>query len=429
MQRRGGMWPIYWDAKEGKIYLELDNLGQDFLFLTALNSGLGSNPVGLDRGQLGDSIICRWRRIGPRIYLEQQNTKFRADDGSDAERRAVRESFASSILWSGEVAAEGQSHTLLVDVTSLVVSDRHGIRAALRRADQGDFSLDRDRSFPMPELLEAFPDNVELHAQLTFTNERPGREASAVAATGESLTIGQRISLVQLPEPGYRPRQFDPRVGSFAVSYADYAAPLERSIFRRLMTRHRLELDEQGKVIKPIVYYVDAAAPEPIRGALLEGASWWSEAFEQAGFPGGFRVEVAPPEMDPLDLRFNFIQWVHRQTRGWSYGSSVIDPRTGEILKGHVSLGSLRVRQDRLLIENVAHATADNVAAVNAATTCGMQIPHSHATISEWGSPETARLTPATPMAWGWEVGISLQCVVYMVTWATQPKKPKTYMF
>ena len=101
-----------------------------------------------------------------------------------------------------------------------------------------------------------------------------------------------------------------------------------------------------SEVVQPIVYYVDNAAPEPIRSALVEGASWWKDAFERAGFRGAYEVLILPDDADPMDVRYNVVNWVHRSTRGWSYGEALTDPRTGEILKGNVSLGSLRIRQD-----------------------------------------------------------------------------------
>jgi hypothetical protein len=126
---------------------------------------------------------------------------------------------------------------------------------------------------------------------------------------------------------------------------------------RRFISRHRLEKqDPEAEIsdpVEPIVYYLDPGTPEPVRSALLEGASWWNQAFEAAGYRDAFQVRMLPDDADPMDLRYNVIQWIHRSTRGWSYGSSVSDPRTGEILKGHVSLGSLRVRQDYLIAEGL----------------------------------------------------------------------------
>ena len=139
------------------------------------------------------------------------------------------------------------------------------------------------------------------------------------------------------------------------MTYHDYSAPLGSPVDVRLIGRHRLEKKNpeaaMSEAVKPIVYYVDRGAPEPIRSALVEGASWWNQAFEAAGFKNAFRVEVLPEGADPMDVRYNMIQWVHRSTRGWSYGEAVADPRTGEIIKGNVTLGSLRARQDYMIAE------------------------------------------------------------------------------
>ena len=367
LRYHGGFFDVYWDEDQGKLLLKIDRWGDQFLMVDALSSGLGSNPVGLDRGQLGRERLCTWRRVGRRVFLEQRNTRFRADGASDVERRAVLDSFAPSILWGGSIVAADPDHgAVLIDVTDLIVEDRHDISRTLKSSGQGNYLLSPDRSAIQPERLKAFPNNVELEAALTFTSDEPGTQVRSVAASGEAFTVRQRVSLIRLPDEDYEIREFHPRVGSFSVDYADYAAPLDRSMHRRLMTRHRLT-DSQ-----PIIYYVDPAAPEPIRSALVEGASWWSEAFAEAGFPNGFEVRVAPPNMDPLDVRYNYIQWVHRQTRGWSYGASIVDPRTGEILKGHVSLGSLRVRQDRLLIDNLTSSVAANSSGDSSPANCAV---------------------------------------------------------
>jgi hypothetical protein len=126
---------------------------------------------------------------------------------------------------------------------------------------------------------------------------------------------------------------------------------------QQFIRRHRLEKKDPSAAVsepvRPIVYYVDRGTPEPIRSALVDGARWWNDAFEAAGFRNAFQVEIMPEDADPMDVRYNTITWVHRSTRGWSYGSSIADPRTGEIIKGHVSLGSLRVRQDYLILEGL----------------------------------------------------------------------------
>ena len=362
--RRDGLLVTWLDRRAGSLLVELPrpsgprNECGSFLLLEGIETGLGSNPVGLDRGQGGETRLVTFRRVGGRVLLEQPNLRYRAVSADSNEVRTVRESFASSVLWAGEVAAEAPDGRLLVDLTSLLVRDAHGVIATLKGTGQGSFALDKDRSTLDPEACKAFPDNLEFAAVLTFASEEPGPEVRATAPTPQAVTLTEHQSLVRLPDDHYTPRAWDPRSGSFEVLYADYAQPIAADIDRRWLVRHRLEkLDPsaaRSRVKKPIVYYVDPGAPEPIRSALVEGASWWAKAFEAAGFIDAYQVKLLPPDVDPLDVRYNVIQWVHRATRGWSYGGGVIDPRTGEMLKGHVTLGSLRIRQDRLIFEGLS---------------------------------------------------------------------------
>ncbi|HXS81270.1 MAG TPA: zinc-dependent metalloprotease [Methylomirabilota bacterium] len=364
--RRDGLLVTWVDRKAGKLLLELPrpagprNECGSFLLLEGIETGLGSNPVGLDRGQAGETRVVTFRRVGARVLLEQPNLRYRAVGADSHEVRAVRESFATSVLWAGEVAAETPEGRLLVDLTSLLVRDAHGVVATLKRTGQGAFSLDKDRSTLDPDACKAFPDNLEFGALLTFASEEPGPEVRETAPTPQAVTLVEHQSLVRLPDAGYRPRAWDPRSGSFEVLYADYAQPVAADIDRRWLVRHRLQKVDptasHSRARKPIVYYVDSGAPEPIRSALVEGASWWASAFEAAGFVDAFQVKLLPADVDPLDVRYNVIQWVHRATRGWSYGGGVVDPRTGEMLKGHVTLGSLRIRQDRMIFEGLAGA-------------------------------------------------------------------------
>ncbi|MEO1337208.1 MAG: zinc-dependent metalloprotease, partial [Myxococcota bacterium] len=272
---------------------------------------------------------------------------YRAHSDAPPEIRATRESFANSVLWAGPVTARAADGRALVDITSFIVRDAHGIAARLKQTGQGGYSLDAKRSLLRPDSVLAFPHNVALEAMLTFSSRTAGSEVDATSATGLEFTVVQRHGFIRLPDDGYTPRRFHPRSGSFDVAFADYAAPLAADLKTRYVVRHRLSAD------KPLIYYVDRGIPEPVRSAVVEGASWWSEAFAAAGFPNTFRVELLPEGVHPLDVRYNVIQWVHRATRGWSYGFGVIDPRTGEIVKGHVSLGSLRVRQDRMIFEGL----------------------------------------------------------------------------
>jgi hypothetical protein len=355
-QKLAGYFNLYWDAKQGKLWLEIDKWGSEFLYQSGLPSGIGSNDIGLDRGQLGATRIVRFERSGPKVLLIQENLDYRAVSEDPYERRAVHDSFAESALWGFKVEAEEKDHAL-VDATDFFLRDDHGIPAALRRAKQGAFHLDASRCAIYLPMTKNFPLNTEVEAMLTFAGEDPGRWVREVTPSAESITVREHHSFVQLPPPGYKPRAYDPRSSFFGPGYMDYATPISEPIVKRFTARHRLEKKDPkaavSEAVQPIVYYLDRGAPEPIRSALLEGARWWNQAFEAAGYKNAFQVKLMPEDADLMDLRYNVIQWVHRATRGWSYGAAVIDPRTGEIIKGHVTLGSLRVRQDFLIAEGL----------------------------------------------------------------------------
>ena len=349
-----GLFPLYWDEREGKLWLEIAAAQHEFLYQSGLAAGVGSNDIGLDRGQLGPTRVVRFERVGPKILLVQANLDYRAVTTSPEEQRAVRESFAESALWGFTVAAQSGDR-VLVDATDFFLRDAHELPATLKRTGQGAFKLDAARCALALDRTKGFPRNTEVEATLTFAGEEPGAWVQQVTPTPTAITVREHHSFIALPPPGYRPRAHDPRSSFSDLSYQDYATPISEPIVQRFTTRHRLEKRDPSAAvsepIQPIVYYLDRGAPEPIRAALLEGAGWWSQAFEAAGFRNAFRVELLPEGADPMDVRYNVIQWVHRATRGWSYGSSVVDPRTGEIIQGHVTLGSLRVRQDYLIAE------------------------------------------------------------------------------
>ena len=358
-----GFLELYFDRTGGRIWWVLptpdeSGLVMELIFLEGLTTGLGSNPVGLDRGQVGRSRLLRVRRMGPRVLFEEPNLKFRALTDDPAELRATEESFAPSVLWGQEIAALDSDGRALIDLTPFLVRDVHAVSRTLRDTGQGHFSLDPQRSAVDFGHCHVFPDNVELEARLTYAGSEPGPEVVDTVPQGEAFTLSQHISLVRLPEPGFELRPFDPRIGFYGSRFLDYASAIDEPMDRRFLERFRLQKAEpekaRSKAVKPLVFYVDPGVPEPVRSALVEGASWWAAAFEAAGFEEAYRVEILPPGVHPLDVRYNVIQWVHRSTRGWSYGSTLVDPRTGEILKGHVNLGSLRVRQDRLLFEGLA---------------------------------------------------------------------------
>jgi hypothetical protein len=355
-QKMAGYFNLYWDAKQGKLWLEIDKWNTEFLYQSSLSAGIGSNDIGLDRGQLGATRIVRFERSGPKVLLIQSNLDYRAVSDDADERRAVRDSFAESALWGFTAAAEDGDH-VLVDATDFFLRDAHHVPETLRRTKQGPYRLDDKRCALYLPRTKNFPLNTEVEATLTFAGDEPGQWVKNVTPSPESITVREHHSFVQLPPQGYKPRLFDPRSSFFGISYMDYATPISEPIVKRFTARHRLEKKDPkaavSEAVQPIVYYLDRGTPEPIRSALLEGANWWKQAFEAAGYKNAFRVELMPEGADPMDLRYNVIQWIHRATRGWSYGEAIIDPRTGEIIKGQVSLGSLRVRQDYLIAEGL----------------------------------------------------------------------------
>ncbi|MBS1797522.1 MAG: zinc-dependent metalloprotease [Acidobacteria bacterium] len=361
LQKIDGFMPLYWDAKAGKMFLEISRFNKEFLYQVSLPAGLGSNPVGLDRGQMGRSFVVYFERVGPKILLVQPNYRYRALSDDDSERRAVNDSFAKSVIYGFQAAAE-KDDRVLVDATAFLMRDAHGVADRLRQAKQGNYRVDESRSAFYLERTKGFPLNTEIETTLTFAGDEPGRLVGSVTPTANSVTLREHHSFSQLPDDEYKPRKFDPRVNSIQLVIYDYASPLTEPLEKRWVTRHRLiKKDPDAAVsepVKPIVYYVDNGAPEPIRSALVEGASWWNQAFEAAGFKNAFQVKVLPKDADPMDIRYNMINWVNRSTRGWSYGASIEDPRTGEIIRGNVSLGSLRIRQDFMLATGLIPAFA-----------------------------------------------------------------------
>ena len=353
---KDGLFPLDWDAKAGKLYLEIPAGEKDFLLLDQLPYGLGSNDVGLDRGQLGQGRIVHFERVGPKILLVAPNLTYRSSAAESAERIAVKESFAESVLWGFKVEAE-ENNRVLVDATDFFLRDAHGVAEQLEATKQGSYHIDKDRSAITLDNTKNFPKNTEVEAILTFASERQprGEYVASVTPDPHFITLREHTSLIELPDAGYTPRRFDPRSGFYPFQFRNYSVPLNERMDQRFIIRHRLQKRDPNAAvsepIKPITYYVDRGAPEPIRSALVEGARWWAQAFEAAGFKNAFRVEILPEGADPMDIRYNMIQWVHRATRGWSYGEAITDPRTGEIIKGQVTLGSLRARQDYKIAE------------------------------------------------------------------------------
>jgi len=355
--KKEGFFNFWWDETEGKIWLEIDKFDTEFLYINSLAAGVGSNDIGLDRGQLGSERVVKFVRSGNKILLVQPNYKFRAVSDNALEKRSVEEAFAQSVLWGFKVDKKSTKERVIVDATDFLLRDAHDVTGALTRTKQGTYKLDKTRSAVYLPMCKSFPKNTEMEATLTFTGKPKGEYVRQVVPTPEAITVRQHHSFVELPDNQYKPRELDPRCGFFGISYQDYATPIGEPLVKRYIMRHRLEKKDpsaaKSEAVEPIVYYLDPGTPEPVRSALIDGASWWNEAFEAAGFVDAFQVKILPPDADPMDVRYNLIQWVHRATRGWSYGGSVSDPRTGEIIKGHVSLGSLRVRQDYLIAQGI----------------------------------------------------------------------------
>jgi len=386
-QKLDGYMPLYWDEKTGSLWMEINKFDTEMLYSTGLTAGLGSNDIGLDRGQGGQGRVVKFQRIGPRVLMVQPNYTFRANSPNADERRAVEDAFAKSILWGFTVGAESDGR-VLVDATDFFLRDAHNVIPRLR---PGNFRVDRTRSAIDLPWTKGFPKNTEVDAILTFANEGAGGgggrgggggpaqgpptvnspigggggfggglfsgTVASVTPTADAVTLREHHTFAELPDNNYKPRFDDPRAGYGGLQYVDYAAPLGTPMVQRYLRRHRLEkVDPSARVSdpkKPITYYVDRGTPEPIRSALLEGARWWNQAFEAAGYRNAFRVELLPEGADPMDIRYNMINWVHRSTRGWSSGGTISDPRTGEIIKATVTLGSLRDRQDYLIAEGL----------------------------------------------------------------------------
>lgn len=352
MQHQTGFFDFYYQIEHDKVFLKIDSFGESFLFQSSMPQGIGSNDIGLDRGQLGDTRLVKFERFGNKVLLKQLNTQYRASSSNFAEQASIDEAFADSVIAGFPIVAD-DGDTVVIDYTDFLLSDIHQISQRLTSSDQGSYDVDPTRSGVYLKRSKAFPDNTELEALVTFGGSNPGQYVSQVTPDPNSISVHLHHSLVKLPDTNYLPRKFVPFSGFGAVSYQDYSVAIENSMTKQFIPRHRLSKKQPNadisEAIEPIVYYLDPGIPEPVMSALKDGALWWDQAFSAIGYKNAFQVKVLPKDADPMDVRYNVIQWVHRATRGWSYGSSVIDPRSGEIIKGHVTLGSLRVKQDYLI--------------------------------------------------------------------------------
>ncbi|MEM9679249.1 MAG: DUF5117 domain-containing protein, partial [Bacteroidota bacterium] len=366
LESYSGYFDFYYEESSNNIYLKVKQLDEEFLYVNSLASGVGSNDIGLDRGQLGQDRVVKFQKTGNKLLLVQPNQDYRALTDNTLERKSIEQAFAKSVLYGFKILSE-EDGTYIIDLTPFLMEDAHGVANRLKQSKEGSYKVDASKSALSLQRTKAFPENVEFEALLTFKGQPTGRNLRSVTPTASLVSVIQHHSFIKLPDSNYKPRAFDVRSGAISISYLDYATPIQESISKRYIIRHRLEKKDPNAVVsevkEPIIYYLDPGTPEPVRSALLDGARWWNEAYEAIGFKDAFQVKMLPEDADPMDCRYNVIQWVHRSTRGWSYGASVVDPRTGEIIKGHVSLGSLRIRQDFMIAQalmNKPFADSDN---------------------------------------------------------------------
>ncbi|HEX6575093.1 MAG TPA: zinc-dependent metalloprotease, partial [Gemmatimonadaceae bacterium] len=363
LEKKDGFIPIYLDNKTGKILLEIPRDSMRALMFVSLATGLGSNPIGLDRGAGYDNYLARFDRNGERVLVVFENWNYRSSaTNNPAHVRTIAESFPPSTPGSLPVVAQEGSRTL-VDATDFFLRDWNDVTGTLSQQNEGSYSVAKDRSSVYRPYTKAFPENSEIDVALTFaTTGKPGGTVSSIVPEGRSFTLRQHISLLQLPDGGYKPRVLDPRAGFFGITFKDYAQPIQNPLEVRWIARHRLERvnpsDPSSPIKNPIVYYIDRGIPEPVRSATREGVSWWIEAFDRAGLKGAFKVEDLPEGIDPMDARYNVVQWENRNERGWSIGGSLGDPRTGEILKAQARLDSHRARTDYNLYAGLMGADA-----------------------------------------------------------------------
>jgi hypothetical protein len=363
----GALLPVKVDAAAGHILLTLptpdrDGVSGRFLYATALKTGLGSAPIRLDHGMLGPTQILAFRRLGRKVAITFENPRYFAT-GDAGIRKGARESFPFSTVGMADVISTGPGGDMVIDIAPFLTHDSIDIAGALNAEAKG-YKLIESLSAADPASVKVFPDNIEMEAVQTYASDVAGKEVDMIAPDGRQVSFTVHHSLIRLPAPGFQPRKFDIRSGTHATQAYDFATPLGDDVVVQYANHFRLDkLDPaaaRSRVKKPIVFYIDSAAPEPIRSALAEGVAWWNQAFDAAGYIDAFQVKILTPDIDPQDVRYNIVNWDERQTRSWSYGGGIIDPRTGEIIKGNVVLEGLRLRQDIIIFEGLVGTAQNN---------------------------------------------------------------------
>jgi hypothetical protein len=367
-----GYFTFYYDDKTGKVFLEINQFDQDFLYFSSLTDGAGRNA---ERGQ-ASANVTRFIKVGAKIFLLEPNLNYRAGNGNKDEINTVEGSFAKSVIWGFAPVAVEDGKTL-IDITPFLIRDSQNIGGILTApatsggaagrgtaTGGGTYKVDETRSAVFLPNTKNFPKNTEFEAMLTFTGGAPTGRGN-IAPDANAVTVRMHQSFVELPDGNFKQRKFDPRSSFNLFSYTDFSAPMSEPLVKRFTRRHRLEKKDPGakvsEAVKPIVYYIDRGAPAPIKKALIEGGAFWNEAFEAAGYKNAFQVKELPEGADPMDIRYNVVNWITRagSPRAFSYGSSYSDPRTGEIIKGVVTLGSDRHRQDYMIAEGLLQPYVD----------------------------------------------------------------------
>ncbi len=382
----GALFAVEVQAAQGKILVTLPPPGSDgvsgrFLYNTKVRSGLGSTDIRFDRGMMGRTQVLAFRRIGKKVAVIFENPRFRAEGGTPEEKEGVTTSFAFVTAAMLDIVATRPDGSLVVDLAPFVSSDVMNVAGMLNGGEAGGFpegtpiatgsgfKLVNEASAADPASVKVFPDNVEMDALMTFQGDKPGPEIADISPDPRRVSVTIHHSFIRLPGPGFVPRKFDIRTGTIPTQVYDFKKPLGDQLVYQLANRFRLEKIDpnaaRSKVKKPIIFYIDNAAPEPVRSALLKGVGWWSQAFDAAGFIDGFQARILPVGADPLDIRYNVVHWSNRLTRSWSYGEGVVDPRTGEVVNGDVVLGGDRARQDTMIFEGIAGVKDENSGGAN----------------------------------------------------------------
>lgn len=345
LPRSEGYVPYYWDAARSRVLIQVPVFNQDVLYYVSAATNPGSVEAPFDRGVI-ESAVIHFERAGGKVLVNKINLGFRAINGSAKTQEGVADSFPTSVLAVLPVVSDSGGK-VIVDATSLFMRDAGYIAADFKRAKLGDYKFDPGRSAFYPKRMKAFPENTEIETVSTFVSDAPGSALNNVTPDPGVFTMRIHHSFLKAPT-GYTPRMADPRIGVSAIRFQDFSKPVDDDPDTQWIARWRLEKKDPGAAMsepkKPIVYYFDPAIPDPVRHAMKEGLLWWNKAFEAAGFKNAIQAKDAPPDMDPMDIRYAYVLWIQRDERGFSSSGAYRDPRTGEVLGSKTHMDTYRMR-------------------------------------------------------------------------------------